>query len=208
MLQILIADDHEIVRKGLKQILIDEFAFANIEEVSDGAALVEKAVSGNWDIILSDMAMPGLTGLQALEQIKKHNVRVPVLILSMYPADQYALRVIKAGASGYLTKDTAQEELVTAIRRILSGKKYIPSLIAEQIIEEMGDRKKQLHETLSDRELTVMKMLAEGRSISEIAQQLNLGVTTISTYRSRILEKMNLRTNADLTRYALENELI
>jgi DNA-binding NarL/FixJ family response regulator len=208
MLQILIADDHEIVRKGLKQILIDEFAFANIEEVSDGTALVEKAKDGNWDIILSDMAMPGLTGLQALEQIKKHNAKVPVLILSMYPADQYALRVIKAGASGYVTKDTAQEELVTAIRRILSGKKYIPSLIAEQIIEEMGDRKKQLHETLSDRELTVMKMLAEGRSISEIAQQLNLGVTTISTYRSRILEKMNLRTNADLTRYALENELI
>lgn len=208
MLQILIADDHEIVRKGLKQILIDEFAFANIEEVSDGAALVEKAISGSWDIILSDMAMPGLTGLQALEQIKKHNARVPVLILSMYPADQYALRVIKAGASGYLTKDTAQEELVTAIRRILSGKKYIPSLIAEQIIEEMGDHKKQLHEILSDRELTVMKLLAEGRSISEIAQQLNLGVTTISTYRSRILEKMNLRTNADLTRYALEHELI
>ncbi|HEU4607041.1 MAG TPA: response regulator transcription factor [Chitinophagaceae bacterium] len=208
MLQILIADDHEIVRKGLKQILIDEFAFANIEEVSDGAALVEKAISGSWDIILSDMAMPGLTGLQALEQIKKHNARVPVLILSMYPADQYALRVIKAGASGYVTKDTAQEELVTAIRRILSGKKYIPSLIAEQIIEEIGDHKKQLHEILSDRELTVMKLLAEGRSISEIAQQLNLGVTTISTYRSRILEKMNLRTNADLTRYALEHELI
>lgn len=208
MLQILIADDHEIVRKGLKQILIDEFAFANIEEVSDGAALVEKAISGSWDIILSDMAMPGLTGLQALEQIKKHNSRVPVLILSMYPADQYALRVIKAGASGYVTKDTAQEELVTAIRRILSGKKYIPSLIAEQIIEEIGDHKKQLHEILSDRELTVMKLLAEGRSISEIAQQLNLGVTTISTYRSRILEKMNLRTNADLTRYALEHELI
>ena len=209
VLRILIADDHEIVRKGLKQILLDEFAFAHIEEVTDGAQLIEKAKSGDWHIVLSDLSMPSVGGLQALKEIKKIAPKIPVLILSMYSEEQYALSAIKAGAAGYLTKDMAQDELINAVHKVLSGKKYFSPAMAEKLATyAQQERNLLLHETLSDRELTVLKLLASGKSISDIADMLSLGVTTISTYRSRILEKMNMKTNADLTRYALEHSII
>jgi len=209
MLKVLIADDHEIVRRGVKQILQEEFAFAHIEEAGDAGSLINLATSGKWDIIVSDLAMPGGGGLEALRQIHRQAPEVPVLILSIYPEEQYALRVIKAGAAGYLNKDAAPEELINAIRKILSGKKYITSDVAQQLSSSMHQLSElSLHELLSKREFNVFKLLAEGMSISEIANQLSLGATTVSTYRSRILTKMNKKNNADLIQYAIENKLI
>lgn len=209
MLKILIADDHEIVRRGLKQILLEGFAFSEITEANDCPSLVEKAVSGTWDIIVSDLAMPGGGGLEALKQVKKTNPELPVLILSIYPEEQYALRVLKAGASGYLNKDAAPEELVIAVQRILSGRRYVTETLAEKILERADDPANvPSHELLSDREWDVFRFLATGRTVSEICEMLTLKSTTVSTYRTRILLKMNLRTNADLIQYAIENKLV
>lgn len=209
MLKVLIADDHEIVRRGLKQILVEGFAFATIEEAGDCPTLVEKALGGEWDIIVSDLAMPGGGGLEALKQIKKESPSLPVLILSIYPEDQYALRVLKAGASGYLNKDAAPEELVIAIQRILSGRRYVTESMAEKIVQKLEDQNNvPPHELLSDREWDVFRYLAIGRTVSEICEILSLKSTTVSTYRTRILMKMSLRTNADIIQYALENKLI
>lgn len=209
MLKVLIADDHEIVRRGLKQILVEGFAFATIEEAGDCPTLVEKALGGDWDIIVSDLAMPGGGGLEALKQIKKESPSLPVLILSIYPEDQYALRVLKAGASGYLNKDAAPEELVIAIQRILSGRRYVTESMAEKIVQKLEDQNNvPPHELLSDREWDVFRYLASGRTVSEICEILSLKSTTVSTYRTRILMKMSLRTNADIIQYALENKLI
>ena len=207
MLRILIADDHEIVRTGLKQILREEYPFALIEDAEDGNALLEKALSAHWDIVISDLAMPGMNGIDALKKIKENSPSCPVLILSMYPEDQYAIRVVKAGASGYLTKEMAQEELINAVRRILSGKRYLNPSIADQLTSESGTHSKP-HEILSDRELIVLKMIGAGKTTSDISQELNLSPTTVSTYRSRILEKMNMKSNAEITRYVIENHLL
>ena len=209
MLKVLIADDHEIVRRGLKQILVEGFAFAHIEEAGDCPSLVEKALGSNWDIIVSDLAMPGGGGLEALKQIRKASPEMPVLILSIYPEDQYALRVLKAGASSYLNKDAAPEELVIAIQRILSGRRYVTESMAEKIVQKLDDQNNvPPHELLSDREWDVFRYLAVGRTVSEICELLTLKSTTVSTYRTRILMKMSLRTNADIIQYALENKLI
>ncbi len=209
MLRVLIADDHEIVRRGLKQILLEGFSFAQIEEANDCPSLVDKALTGSWDIIVSDLAMPGGGGLEALKQLRQHASAVPVLILSIYPEDQYALRVMKAGASGYLNKDAAPEELVTAVNRILSGRRYITEGVAEKLIEQLDeDADVPLHELLSDREWDVFRLLASGKSVSEISRLLTLRSTTVSTYRSRILSKMNIKTNAEIIQYALENKLL
>jgi two-component system, NarL family, invasion response regulator UvrY len=208
-MRILIADDHSIVRKGLKQILVEEFPFANIEETGDAESLVKKALGQDWDIIITDLSMPGRSGLDAINQIKQQHPKLPILILSMYPEEQYAIRVLKSGASGYLSKDMAQEELVNAVRKVLSGKKYITPTLVEKLALQLGQENiNSPHETLSDREFDVLKLLASGKSVSEIAGLMSLGSTTISTYRARIMEKMNLKSNADLTRYALENKLI
>jgi len=209
MLRMLIADDHEIVRRGLKQILAEGFAFAQIEEAGDCPTLVQKALAGEWSIIVSDLAMPGGGGLEALKQIKKVSPDMPVLILSIYPEDQYALRVLKAGASGYLNKDAAPEELVTAVQRILSGRRYLTETMAEKIVQTIDDESNvPPHELLSDREWDVFRFLATGRTVSEICDILSLKSTTVSTYRTRILIKMSLRTNADIIQYALENKII
>jgi len=209
MLRMLIADDHEIVRRGLKQILAEGFAFAHIDEAGDCPTLVQKALAENWDIIVSDLAMPGGGGLEALKQIKKISPEMPVLILSIYPEDQYALRVLKAGASGYLNKDAAPEELVIAVQRILSGRRYVTETMAEKIVQTLDDGSNvPPHELLSDREWDVFRYLATGRTVSEICDILSLKSTTVSTYRTRILIKMSLRTNADIIQYALENKII
>lgn len=208
-MRILIADDHSIVRKGLKQILVEEFPFATIEETGDAEGLVKKALSQDWDIVITDLSMPGRSGLDAINQIKQQHPKLPILILSMYPEEQYAMRVLKSGASGYLSKDMAQEELVNAVKKVLSGKKYITPTLVEKLALQLGQENTGApHEQLSDREFDVLKLLAAGKSVSEIAALMSLGSTTISTYRARIMDKMSLKSNADLTRYALENKLI
>ncbi len=209
MLRILIADDHEIVRRGLKQILLEGFSFVHIEEANDGPSLAEKALSEEWDIVVSDLAMPGGGGLEALRRIKEQRPELPVLFLSIYPEEQYALNVIKSGAAGYLNKDAAPEELVNAVQRILSGNKYISGDMAEKMAHQLQYKPKlPLHELLSEREMNVFQMLARGKSVSEISAILEIKATTVSTYRSRILEKMNMKSNVDLTRYAIEHKLI
>lgn len=207
-MRILIADDHLVVRKGLKLILLEEFPNAEIEDVPDAEELVRKIMNGKWDVVVCDMTMPGRSGLDALQQIKQIAPGLPVLILSFHSEEQYALRVIKAGASGYLNKGSAAEELVKAVQTVLLGKKYISETVAEKLATNISKGEIQAHETLSDREFDVMKLLAEGKSVSDIAEMLSLSVTTISTYRARVMQKMNLKTNSDLTKYAIENKLI
>lgn len=209
MLRILIADDHTVVRRGLRQILLDEFSNAEIDEVADAEELINKVMSDKWDVVVSDLSMPGRSGLDALQQIKLSHPDLPVLILSIHPEEQYAIRALKSGASGYLSKDTAPDELVKAVQRVLLGKKYISQSIAEKLANNFSsDTSLPVHETLSDREFDVMKQLANGKSVSEIAEMLSLSVTTVSTYRARVMVKMGLRSNSDLTKYALENKLI
>ena len=209
MLRILIADDHTVVRKGLRQILLEEFPSAEIAETPDAASLFLKVLREEWDVVITDISMPDKSGLEVLQQIRRDYPRLPVLILSAHSEDQYAIRALKAGANGYLCKDSASEELVTAVRRILLGKKYITASIAEKLAVHLdSENDRPPHESLSDREFEVMKFLAAGKVVSEIASQLCLSVTTISTYRARILAKMNFKTNYDLTRYAMENNLL
>jgi len=209
MIRILIADDHAVVRKGLKQILLDDFPSCEIEEVSNTEDLILKVMKSHFDVVISDLSMPGRSGMEALQHIKQHYPKLPVLILSMHAEEHYALRVLKAGASGYLGKDSASTELVKAVNRVLMGKKYITSTIAEKLASSLDrDSDKLPHEHLSDREFEVLKMLANGKSVSDIAELLSLSITTVSTYRARIMAKMNLKTNADLTLYAVQHKLI
>ncbi len=209
MIRVLIADDHTVVRRGLKQILLEGFPTAHVEEVPDAEELIKKIVQAEWDVVISDLSMPGRSGLEALQQIRQIQPKLPVLILSIHPEDQYAIRVLKAGAAGYLSKDMAPDELVNAVQRVMLGKKYITASIAEKLASVLDqDSSKALHEYLSDREFSVLKLLAAGKSVSEIAESLFLSVTTVSTYRTRIMAKMNMKSNADLTLYAVENKLL
>lgn len=182
---------------------------AEISEVGDAEEMIKKIMQGSWDVVISDLSMPGRSGLEALQQIRQIQPRLPVLILSIHPEEQYALRVLKAGAAGYLSKDLAPDELVNAVQRVLMGKKYITSSIAEKLASVLdGDNNKPLHELLSDREFSVLKLLASGKSVSEIAESMFLSVTTVSTYRARIMAKMNMKSNADLTLYSIEHKLL
>lgn len=209
MIRILVVDDHPIIRKGLKQIIEETYDLIVEEEASNGYEVLEKIQKKNFDVIILDLAIPGINGLDVLKQLKKIKPELPVLILSMYPEEQYAIRVLKAGASGYLTKESAPEELVSAIRKIKNGGKYISSSLAEKLAFNISvDSNKMVHELLSDREFQVMCMIASGKTVSEIADELSLSVKTVSTYRYRILDKMNLNSNAELTHYAFENNLI
>ena len=209
MVRILIADDHAIVRKGLRLLLLEEYPSAVVEEVDDAESLVRKAIQGEWDVVICDLSMPGRSGLDALRQLKQSAPSLPVLIMSMHPEDQYALRVLKAGAAGYLNKGSIHDELIRAIQTVMLGKKFITPSIAEKLAEAFDtDNGQQMHESLSDREFDVFKLIATGKSVSEIASQLSLSVTTVSTYRARIMDKMKMRSNAELTRYALEKGLI
>ncbi len=208
-LQIIIADDHAIVRKGLKQILLDEMLDAQVSEATSTENLLEIMRQQKFDLVISDISMPGRSGIDLLKQLHIDYPSLPVLILSMHPETQYAMRALKAGAAGYLTKDTASEELVKAVHQILNGRKYISPSLAELLAENVGGNTTETsHEILSDREFEVMKMIAAGKSISEIAEALSISINTVSTYRSRVLEKMKLQTNANLTLYAVEHKLI
>lgn len=208
-MRILIADDHAVMRRGLKDILLEEFFAAQIIEVGDAESLLNEIRKNECDIVITDISMPGRSGLEALQDIKQINRKLPVLILSAHSEDQYALRVLKAGAAGYLMKESAPDELVRAVTKTLTGKKYITPSVAEKLASSFDISSDKLpHEILSDREFEVFKMLASGKTVSEIASILFLSATTVSTYRSRILAKMHIKTNAGLTQYALENRIV
>ena len=208
MIKILIADDHAIVRKGLKQILEEMPGKVSSDEARNGQEVLQKTWDDNYDMVLLDISMPGNSGLDILKQLKSEQPDLKILILSMHPEEQYAIRALKAGASGYLTKESTPNELVKAIRKISAGKKYVSASLAETIASHLDDMsEKPLHEILSDREFEVMRKIASGKTVKEIAGELSLSVKTISTYRARILEKMNMKNNAQLTYYAIHNKL-
>ncbi len=208
-MNVLIADDHAILRKGLIEILNESFPSLQYFEASNGLEALQICRKEKLDFILLDISMPGRNGLDTLKQIRSDGNNTPVLILSVQPEDQYAIRVLKAGASGFLNKDSAPEELLNAVNQVLSGKKYISSSIAEKLADSIGTSfDKPLYENLSDRELQVLQFIASGKTVSEIAKEISLTVNTISTYRARILDKLKLNNNAELTRYALDNNLV
>ncbi len=209
MIRILVADDHAIVRQGLKQIVADTPDMVVAGEASNGQEALDKALKDDYDVVLLDLTMPVRSGLDVLKEIKSQKPELPVLILSMHPEEQYAVRALKAGAAGYLTKESAPEELITAIRKVSGGSKYVTVSLAEKLafILEPG-AEKPLHQTLSDREYQVMCMLASDKAVPEIAKELLLSVNTIRTYRSRVLRKMNLKSNTELIRYAIRNGLV
>ena len=207
-INVLIADDHAIVRQGLKQILSETEDLLVTGEADDGAEALNLARQQPWDVFLLDVSMPNRNGIDTLKQLKKEFPRLPVLILSMHPEEQYAVRALKAGASGYLTKQSAPELLVTAIRQVASGKKYLSPAVAQQLAEAISDNSdKSPHERITDREYQVLVMIAAGKTLTQIAEGLNLGVATVSTYRARLLEKMGLKSTAELIRYGLEHGL-
>ncbi len=209
MIRLLIADDHAVVRRGLTQIINEAAGMQVAAEAADGSEVIDRTRDTALDIILLDLNMPGRSGFDVLKHVKAEYPNLPVLVLSMHAEDQYAMRVLRAGASGYLGKESAPEELIRAIRRVAGGGRYVSPAVAELLLTQLdGDPDAPLHERLSDREFQVMRMLAEGVSVKEIGASLSLSVKTVSTYRSRILEKMNLKSNADLTHYALKNDLI
>ncbi|HOO70393.1 MAG TPA: response regulator transcription factor [Spirochaetota bacterium] len=209
MINIIIADDHEIVRAGLKQIISDSQELHVKGEARDGQELLEKVRMDDFDVVLLDIKMPGRSGLEILKQLKVEFPDTPVIVLSMHPEDQYAVRTIKAGASGYLTKETAGEKLIEAIKKVYKGGKYISPTLAEKLADSIAnDKQKPPHEYLTDREFQVVCMIASGKTVTEIAKELFLSVKTISTYRQRILEKMNMKNNAELTHYVINNNLL
>ncbi len=204
-MKILIGDDHSVVRRGLKMIIIEAYPEALVGEAADGTVLLNMLHKEKWDIIISDISMPGRNGLEIIKIIKEQTPTIPVLMLSMHAAEHYAVRALKSGASGYLTKESASDELIKAIKIIIAGKRYITQEIIDLLVEQNNDTHttELLHKQLSNREFEVMKMLAEGKKVSDIAVVLSLSINTISTYRTRILEKMHFASNADLTKYAL-----
>jgi len=209
MLRILIADDHPIVRQGLRQIIAEIPDMVVADEASNGDEVLSKARASHYDVVLLDISMPGIHGLDVMRQLKNERPRLPVLILSIHPEEQYAVRALRSGASGYLTKESAPDELITAIRKVSMGGKYVSSSLAERLAYELESIDEQLpHNTLSDREYQIMLFIASGKTVTEIADELSLSIKTISTYRSRILEKMKMKNNAELTYYAIKNHLV
>ena len=209
MASILIADDHEVVRRGVCQILHENLPDVNLGEATSGEAVLEQVQNHEWDLVILDLGLPDKPGLEVLKQLKLNYPRLPVLVLSIYPEDQFAVRVLRAGAAGYMTKETASEELVKAVRKVLCGGKYVSELLAEKLALDLeAPAHGPPHETLSDREYEVMLKIAAGSSIKEIAYQLGLSTKTVSTYRERILLKMMMKTNAELIYYAITRNLI
>ncbi|MFP5041281.1 response regulator [Parasediminibacterium sp. JCM 36343] len=208
-MNILIGDDHAIVRKGLKMILTEAYPHAYIEEAIDGADLVKRLHNKPWSVIISDISMPGRSGLEIIKVVKEYYPKIPILILSLHSPEHYAVRTFKAGASGYITKESAPEELVKAIEQVLGGRKYVSPEIGEMLLHaQLDEYNEELHQSLSDREMEVFRQIALGKKITDIAEELSLSVNTISTYRTRILEKMHLSSNAEIARYALQHGIL
>jgi two-component system invasion response regulator UvrY len=209
MIRILVADDHAIVRRGLRQIVADESDMEVVGEAQTSQEILDLARQEEWDVIVLNISMPGRGGFEALKALKQSHSKRPVLVLSMYPEDQFAVRAFRAGAAGYMTKESAPEELVQAIRKVVGGGKYVSPSLAEKLAAELGeDAERPPHEALSEREYHVLRLLASGKTVTQIAAEMSLSVKTISTYRARLLEKMRMKTNAQVTRYAIEHRLV
>jgi DNA-binding NarL/FixJ family response regulator len=208
-MRILIVDDHAVVRKGLRHILADKFRRAEFGEARNAQEALTRVWREKWDVVVLDITMPGRSGLEVLREIKHGKPKLPVLVLSMHPEDQFAVRVLKSGAAGYMTKESAPEELVGAINKILAGGRYVSPSLAEKMTQYLTEESQRSpHERLSNREFQVMRLIASGKTVREIAEENCLSVKTVRTYRQRILEKMDLKRNAELTRYALEHQLV
>jgi two-component system, NarL family, invasion response regulator UvrY len=209
MLRLLVADDHEIVRKGLVKVLAEILQPIKVDEAKNGQEALSMVLKSEYDLVVLDIKMPGKGGLDVLKEIKQHKPKLPVLILSMHPEEQFAVRAIRAGASGYLTKECAGDELVLAIRKALKGERYISGSLAEMLASDLDNNsEKPLHEILSDREYQVMLMIASGKPVSAIAKELRLSVKTISSYRTNILLKTRMKNNSEITHYAIQNKLV
>jgi two-component system, NarL family, invasion response regulator UvrY len=209
MIRILVADDHAVVREGVKRILAETDDLEIAGEASHGQELLAKMAAAPWDMVLLDISMPGRNGLEVLQQLRSLHPALPVLVFSMHPENQYAVRAFRAGAGGYLTKDSMPEELVTAIRKVVRGGRYVSAALAEYLVSEIGhESTAALHAVLSDREYQVLCMLASGKTVTQIARELSLSVKTVSTHRSRILGKMHMKTNAELIHYAIRHRLV
>jgi two-component system invasion response regulator UvrY len=207
-MKILLTDDHAVVRQGLRLILADHFKKAVFAEARNATEALNRIMKENWDVMVLDITMPGRSGLEVLREVKRLRPKLPVLVLSMHPEDQFAVRMLKAGAAGYLTKESADVELVGAIKKVVAGGRYISPSLAERMASYLTiDVQKAPHERLSDREFLVLRMIGSGKAVSQIARELSLSVKTISTYRARLLGKMDLKNNAELTHYAVQNSL-
>ena len=209
MINVLIADDHAILRRGLKEILLRELDGVTCGEAENGQQVLDQIQNFDWDLVILDISMPGRGGLDVLRNLKALRPKLPVLVLSMHPEDQYGKRVLTAGASGYMNKESAPEELIKAVQKILGGGRYVSEALAETLASHLGqDTGRPAHEILSDREFEVLRKIALGKTVSQIAEELHLSVPTVSTYRARILEKMGMSTTAELMHYALRNHLV
>ncbi|HEX9021567.1 MAG TPA: response regulator transcription factor [Nitrospirota bacterium] len=215
MIKLLVADDHAIVRKGIGQIISETADITVADEAQDGQEVLEKAGKNQYDMVLLDISMPGRDGLDILKELKNLHPKLSVLMLSMYPEEQYAVRALRSGASGYLTKESAPDELIAAIRKVFAGGKYVSAALAEKLADNLTGRQadpaaqsRPLHELLSDRELQIMCMISSGKALTNIADELSLSVKTISTYRNRVLKKMRMKSNAEIIRYCIENKIM
>lgn len=208
-ISILVADDHAVVRRGLQQMIAEEFELATVSETANGQGVLDRVRSQDIDLLVLDLNLPDKPGLEVLKEVKLLCPTLPVIILSLHPEEQYAIRALKAGAAGYLTKETAPEELLAALRKVLAGGKYVSARFAEYLAGNLaGDNATPALETLSDRELEVLCLIGQGKPPTEIANHLSLSVKTISTYRARILEKLGFNTTAELIRYAIDHNLV
>lgn len=208
-MKFLIVDDHALVRKGLLQILLEEFPLAEVGEIANGNDVVEEVMKHQWDVILLDISMQGKNSIEILKQIRSSGIITPVLMVSMYPEELYAVRALKAGASGFINKESANEELLLAVHKVLTGHKYFSPSLGNKLAERVGENwKKSANEFLSDREIQVLQLIARGDSVKEIASQLSISPATVATYRVRVLGKLGLKSNVELTQYAIHNNLI
>ena len=208
MIRILLVDDHPVVRQGIRTIITDRLKGAVVGEAANAEAALRQVADGGWDVVIADISLPGTSGLDLIKDLQRLHPTVPTLVLSMHPAAQFARRALSAGAAGYLTKDRPPEELIAAIEEARRGRRYVGRDTGDVLLKWSTKAVSTPHEALSDREYQVLRMVGSGRTVSDIARDLGLSVKTISTYRARVLEKLGMRTNAELMRYAIENSLL
>ncbi len=210
MIRVLVSDDHALLRTGVKEILTHGFQDIVFGEAADAEQVLSSVQAQEWDLVILDLNMPGRSGVEVLRELKRLWPKLPVLVLSMHAEDQYGRRLLRAGASGYLNKEVVPDELIKAVRKVLAGGRYVSSALAERLAADLNEKDagRAAHETLSQREFEVLRLIASGKTVSEIAERIHLSVPTVSTYRARILSKMNMTTTAELMRYGLENRIV